>query len=212
MRIAAILLILGTVGDALAQAPPSSQPLTAPPPPPMPALRLTVPEPTVHAWHRARIMSGFGDALGIISTGLSLGTLIYIGATHYPPSVNDFTMRAPSPSDPEQVISFVASTASAIGFSLAAGSLAWRHHILDKLDADTGRGLFVGGTVVGLVGLVGIGASYFFAFTDYLSPHDQSIAVIATSLGGAALCTVGTILYARDAAKLNKAWLALTTF
>ena len=228
MRIAAILLVLGSVGDALAQAPlpsapstpsaPSAPstltaaPLTAPPPPPMPALHLTVPEPTVRAWHGARVMSGFGDALGIIGTGLSVGALIYIGATHYPPNVGDFTAPPPSPSDPVQVISFVASSASALGFALAAGSLGWRHHILDELDADTGRGLFIGGTVVGLVGLVGVGASYFFAFTDYLSPHDQSVAIITTTLGGAAICTIGTILYARDAAKLNKAWQALTTF
>ena len=207
MRIVAILLVLGSAFDARAQAP-----LTAPPPPPSMPLRLTVPEPTVRAWHGARVMSGFGDALGIIGTGLSLGALIYIGATNYPPSVGDFTKPAPSPSDPVQVISFVASSASALGFALAAGSLSWRHHILDGLDADTGRGLFIGGTVVGLIGLVSVGAGYFFGFTDYLNPHDRTVAVIATSLGGAAICAIGTILYARDAARINRTWQQLTTF
>jgi hypothetical protein len=220
MRAVALLLILGSLGDALAQEvptppplppPPAAQSLSMPAPPPPPSLRLTVPEPMVHDWHGARVMSGFGDAFGIIGTGLSLGALIYIAATNYPPSVGDFT-SIPKPSDPVQVISFVASTMSAVGFSLAAGSLSWRHHILDALEADTGRGLFVGGTVVGLVGLVGVGASYFFGFTDYLNPHNRTVAVIATSLGGAALCTIGTILYSRDAAKLNRAWERLTTF
>jgi hypothetical protein len=220
MRAVTMLLVVGTLGNALAQEvpippplPPSptrAQPLAMPAPPP-PPLQLTVPEPTLRAWRGSRVMSGFGDAFGIIGTGLSLGALIYIAATNYPPSVGDFT-SIPKPSDPVQVISFVASTMSAVGFSLAAGSLSWRHHILDALEADTGRGLFVGGTVVGLVGLVGVGASYFFGFTDYLNPHNRTVAVIATSLGGAALCTIGTILYSRDAAKLNRAWERLTTF
>jgi len=221
MRAVAMLLVLGTLADALAQEvptppplPPSptvAQPLAMPLPPPQPPLQLTVPEPMMRAWHGARVMSGFGDAFGIIGTGLSLGALIYIAATSYPPSVGDFT-APPKLSDPVQVISLVASTMSAVGFSLAAGSLSWRHHILDALDADTGRGLFVAGTVIGLGGLVGVGASYFFGLTDYLNPHDRTIAVIATSLGGATLCTIGTILYSRDAAKLNRAWERLTTF
>jgi hypothetical protein len=221
MRAVAMLLVLGTLGSALAQEVPTplpppptptvAQPLAMPAPPTPPSLQLTVPEPMLHEWHGARVMSGFGDAFGIIGTGLSLGVLIYIAATSYPPSVGDFT-APPKLSDPVQVISLVASTMSAVGFGLAAGSLSWRHHILEELDADTGRGLFVAGTVIGLVGLVGVGASYFFGFTDYLNPHDRTVAVIVTSLGGAAICTIGTILYSRDAAKLNRAWERLTTF
>ena len=97
-------------------------------------------------------------------------------------------------------------------FALAAGGLGWRHQILRRLDADPGRGLFLAGTVVGLVGLAAIATSYIIGFTDLVNPHDQSIAVLATSLGGSAVCNVGTAMYAKDSSNLTKAWKRLSTF
>jgi hypothetical protein len=121
-------------------------------------------------------------------------------------------LSVPKPTDTAQILSYVASSASALGFALSAGGLAWRHRILDELGADSGRGVFVGGTVVGVLGLGSIATGYFFGLTHYLEPHDQSIAVLATSLGGSALCIIGSIMYAADASRLNKVWKSLTTF
>jgi hypothetical protein len=120
--------------------------------------------------------------------------------------------RPPRPSDPAQTLSFVSSTSAAFAFGLSAGSLAWRHHILRKLDADPGRGLFLGGTVVGLVGLTAIVASYIVGFSSVGDTHAQGIAVLSTSLGGSAICNVATAMYAKDASNVQKAWKSLSTF
>ena len=121
-------------------------------------------------------------------------------------------MHSPHPSDTGPVLSYVGSSASALGFVLSAAGLGWRHHILGELAGDPGRGRFIGGSVVGVLGLIGVASGYFFGFTNYLNPHDQSIAVLAASLSGSALCTVGSALYAVDSSRLTKAWKSLTTF
>jgi hypothetical protein len=35
---------------------------------------------------------------------------------------------------------------------------------------------------------------------------------LATSIGGTTLCTVGSLLYASDSARMKRAWELLTTF
>ncbi len=196
---------------------PPPQPLVAAP---LPAPPLELAPPTVHAtvsrsmirrWRGARVMNGFAGAIGIVSTGLSLSSSIYIAAAHYPPSLSDFT-TVPKPSDPAQVLSYVSSTSAAFAFGLSAGGLAIRHHVLRELGADTGRGLFLGGTVVGLVGLASIAVSYIVGFSNVSDPRNQSIAVLSTSLGGSLLCNVATTMYAKDGSNLQKAWKNLTTF
>jgi hypothetical protein len=230
MRLVAIVMVLMPAVAASAQEPPPplpTQPLVAPPlppptemPPPDPRLDQTLGAPSVRAtmsksivrqWRGARVMNGFANVIGLLSTGLSLSSSIYVAAAHYPPSVNDLTSR-PSPGDPAQALSYVSSTSAAFAFGLSAGGLALRHHILRKLDADTGRGLFIGGTVVGLVGIAAIAVSYIVGFSNIGNTHDQGIAVLATSLGGSAICTVGTAIYAKDASNVQKVWKGLTTF
>lgn len=200
--------------EAVPPPPPSpSAPVVVEPPPP-PSLHLArtpVSPSTVARWHHARLLEGFGTAFGLIGSALSLTSAIYIVATDYPPSANDFLHPA-KPTDTAQILSYAASSTSALGFSLSAGGLAWQHRILDELGADPGRGLFVSGTAVGLLGLVGVGAGYFFGLTDYLNPHDQSIASLTTSLGGALLCTVGSLLYGADSARMKRVFTRLTTF
>ena len=75
-----------------------------------------------------------------------------------------------------------------------------------------GRGLFLSGTIVGLVGVAAIAVSYIVGFSNVGDPHNQSIAVLSTSLGGAMLCNVATTMYAKDGSNLQKAWKSLTTF
>jgi len=91
----------------------------------------------------------------------------------------------------------------------------WVSHepdILLQLDADPGRGLYVAGTVVGMAGLVAVGASYFFGFTDVLNPLAHSIALISLSLDDAATYIIGNALSSAHASKINRAWHSLPTF
>jgi hypothetical protein len=228
MRLVLVLMVL-TPGLAFAQAeapppPPTIDPyapVVAPPlGPPPPGLQATAPvaqaqltlSPSLRRqWRGARVMNGFADAIGLLSTGLSLSGTIYVLAAHYPPSVSDLT-APPKPSDPAQVLSFVSSTSSVFAFGLSAGGLAIRHHVLRQLDADTGRGLFLSGTVIGLVGIAAIVTSYIIGFSGGIDPHNGSIASLSTSLGGSALCNLGVALYAKDASNMQKVWKHLTTF
>jgi hypothetical protein len=236
MRLFAAVMVVGWIGNAAAQepAPPYRDPYGSPPSaaaavpaaamPPASTAEMAMPpsDPTalrmspqssrslIRQWRGARAMNGFANAIGLISAGLSVSSAIYVGAAHYPPSLT--SSSSPRPSDPAQLLSYVSSSSSAFGFALAAGGLGLRHHILRKLDADPGRGLFVAGTVVGLVGVASIITSYIVGFANVGNPHDQSIAVLATSLGGSAITNVGTAIYAKDASQVQKAWKALTTF
>jgi hypothetical protein len=227
-RMIVLACVLGVTGSAAGQEPeavaapslPQSVPAAAMPPPmndlpPADPTTLRAEGPSsrtfVRQWRGARVMNGFADAIGLLSTGLSISSAIYVAAAHYPPSAGDLT-SPPKPSDPAQALSYVSSGSSAFAFGLAAGGLAWRHAILRKLDADPGRGLFIAGTVVGLVGIASIVTSYIVGFVDVGNPHDQSIAVLVTSLGGSTIANVGVAMYAKDASKVQKAWKAMTTF
>jgi hypothetical protein len=238
----AIMVLAPVVGFAQEPPPsvndpystPAQQPLPPPasataypgaPPPPLVAAPLPAPQPGLempmvratlskslrHQWTGARVMNGFAGAIGIVSGGLSISNSIYVAAAHYPPSVSDLASQ-PKPSDPAQVLSYVTSTSAAFAFGLSAGGLAIRHHVLRELDADTGRGLFLGGTVVGLVGIAAIAVSYIVGFSNVANAQDQSIAVLSTSLGGSALCNVATAMYAKDATNMQKVWKGLGTF
>ncbi|MCU1282706.1 MAG: hypothetical protein JWM53_6252 [bacterium] len=228
MRLLCAVLLLAWVGDAVAQEPPPPPTVepspvveAAPPPPLRPtmdpaAMSLSVAqrpltERTVAKWRGARALQICGGVTGLISTGLSLSSTIYIFATGYPPSASDL-VRPAKPTDTGAVLAYVSSATSALGFTLSAGGLGWQHGILRELDADPGRNLYIGGTVVGVLGLIAIGASYFLGFTNYLDTHDQTIAALATSLGGAALCTTAAGIYAVDSSRMKKAWRNLTSF
>jgi hypothetical protein len=99
-----------------------------------------------------------------------------------------------------------------IGFGLSAGGLGWQHHILGELGADPGRGVYLGGTVLGILGTLATASGYFIGLTDYLNPHDQSISLLVTTLTGTALCTTAALMYAVDSSRMKKAWRNLTTF
>jgi hypothetical protein len=137
--------------------------------------------------------------------------VIYIAATHYPPSANDL-LNPPKPTDTGPVIAYVGSTTSAAGFILSASALGYEHHLLDRLGVDPGRGRFAIGTAIGVVGFVSVGASYFFGLTPYLDAHDQQVAVLATTIGGATLCAIAGVFYAIDSSRNKSVWNNLGTF
>ena len=95
---------------------------------------------------------------------------------------------------------------------LSASGLGYQHHLLYELGGDVSRGVFAGGTTIGLMGFLSVGASYFFGFTNYLNPHDQGIAILATSITGTGLCLLGGLLYTIDAGRMKRAWDRLGTF
>jgi hypothetical protein len=222
MRALAAMLAVALTFEAAAQEPPS--PLPAPPPPPpsvtIPAPPLQVqPLPTritpesdvIARWRRARIVSVIGTLLSLVGTGLSLASVIYVAATHYPPSGHDLLNQA-APSDPGPVLAYAGSTTSAAGFIFTAAALGYEHRILDRVGVDPGRGLFATGTVIGMLGFTAVGASYFFGLTNYLDAHDQQVAVLATSIGGAALCGLAGLVYLFDSSRDKKVWKHLSSF
>lgn len=222
MRLVVATLIVVLSFDAIAQEP--SPPL--PPPPPRIAVETIPPPPVAPAplplgimpapdvvdrWQRARIVSVVGTLLSVIGTGFSLASVIYIAATHYPPSANDL-LNPPSPSDPGPTLAYVGSSASAAGFVLSATALGYEHHLLDRVGVDPGRGYFGIGTAIGMVGFIGVGASYFFGLTDFFAPNDREIAVLATSIGGAALCGIAGLLFTIDSSRNMKVWKGIGSF
>jgi hypothetical protein len=222
MRALAAMLAVALTFEAAAQEPPAPLP---PPPPRPPTVTITAPPlavqplPTritpeadvIARWQRARIVSVIGTLLSLVGTGLSLASVIYVAATHYPPSAQDL-LNPPAPSDPGPVLAYVGSSTSAAGFIFSATALGYEHRILDRVGVDPGRGFFAAGTAIGLLGFTAVGASYFFGLTHYLDPHDQQVAVLATSIGGAALCGLAGLIYVFDSSRDKKVWKRLSTF
>ena len=219
-------------GPAIAPSPPGAPPppsVAMPPPPPPPptsasaSSTMTLPAPSltvarsrpspdmVGRWRTARALSVVGSVLNVIGTGLSLSSVIYIVATDYPPSATSLLAPA-KPSDVGPALAYAGASVSAAGFILSASGLGYQHRLLDELSADPGRGAFGVGTAFGIVGFANVGLSYFFGLTDYLNPHDQSVAILATSLTGTALCAIAGILYSVDSSRVKKAWEFVSTF
>lgn len=209
MRALAVVLVLALAFDVAAEEPP---PVVAPPPPPVVTSLHASPSPDmVRRWHTARVLSVLGSVLNVIGTGLSLSSAVYIAVTDYPPSANQLLTPA-KPSDPGPALAYAGASTSALGFVLSAAGLGYEHHLLDELGADPGRGMFGVGTTFGIVGFAGVGMSYFFGLTDHLNPHDQSVAILATSLSGTALCAIAGILYAVDSSHVKDAWTGVMRF
>ena len=204
-----------SAGDPTTTSPTSTPPVTVPPrqqSDTTTTVRAAPTEEVRQRWHTARVLSVTGSVINAIGTGLSVTSVIYIGVTNYPPNASDVLAPAAKPSDPGPALAYAGASVSAFGFVLNAAGLGYEHHVLDDLGADTGRGLFGAGTAFGIFGFASTGLSYFFGLTSYLNPHDQGIAILATSLTGTALCAIGGLLYATDSSRVLKAWRSVTTF
>jgi hypothetical protein len=172
-------------------------------------------------WHRSRVLYGVGGVTGLLGTTLSLASVAAVVITGYPCSPLDTDPMSKcknaidhpsSPTDAAPMLAFLGSSVSALGFVLSAAGLGYQHSLLTEVNADPGRGVFIGGTVIGVLGFASVGTSYFFGLTNYLNPHDQGVAILASTLTGAGLCALGGLLYLIDSARMKKAWERVTTF
>jgi len=204
--------------------------LTAPPttpPPPTTSTGWSVSPLMAARWHRGRVLYGVGSVIGLVGSALTLSSVLAVAITGYPCNPDDpihqinpndtcnkmgAMYTPPKPTDTAPLLAYMGSSASALGFVLAASGLGYQHHLLYEVGADPGRGVFAGGTTLGLLGFASVGLSYFFGFTNYLAPHDQGIAILASSMTGTVLCLVGGILYTSDASRLKRAWERISTF
>ncbi len=200
---------------------------TAPPPVSLAPVRLTVTQEWNDRWHRSRAVYAAGGVIGLLGTGLTLASVVAVAITGYPcdpfdPShagnpmdtcnPNAAIFHPSSPTNAAPMLAYLGSSLSAVGFVFSAAGLGWQHQLLAEANVDPGRGLFTGGTVLGVLGFASVGASYFFGFTNYLNSHDQGLAILATTLTGAGLCALGSLLYLIDSSRTKKAWERLTTF
>ena len=166
------------------------------------------------------MLYGVGSITSLLGSALTLTGVIVTAVTGYPcdPTVNMLTNSTcknttpPSPTDPAPMLSYLGSTTSALGFVFSAAGLGLQHHVLEEVQMDPGRGVFSTGTAFGVLGFMSVGASYFFGLTNYLNPHDQGLAILSTTIGGAGLCLLGGLLYTIDAAQLKRVWERIATF
>jgi hypothetical protein len=239
MRTSIVLAMLGWSFAARAQevpadppqstitetAPPVAEPTPPPPPPPVPEppVRTIITTPTgnlrvvpsqrqIDRWRRGRIVSTVGTFTGLVGTGLSLSSAIYVAVKDYPPSANDVLAPSASPTDVGPVLAYTGASLSSVSFILSAAGLGAQHSVLRDLGIDTDRGRFGAGTALGVIGTLSTGLSYFFGFTGYLNPHDQAIAILTTSISGTALCAIASILYLTDSSRMKRNWKTFTSF
>jgi hypothetical protein len=130
----------------------------------------------------------------------------------YPPSANDVLAPSAKPTDVGPMLAYTGASLSAVSFLLTAGGLGAQHSVLSHLGIDTGRGHFAAATTLGVLGTLSTATSYFFGFTGYLNPHDQSVAILTTSITGTALCGLASILYLIDSSRMKRNWKTYTTF
>jgi hypothetical protein len=236
MRSFALLVIIGLPLAALAQEPPQQPPQQPAIEAPAPAAPVVSPSPTpprslpptmAERWRRARITYGAGSVIGLLGDGLTLSSVLVVAITGYPCDPNDpvhmlnpndscnrnsASFKPPKPTDAAPLLAYIGSSVSALGFVVSAAGLGLQHQVLGELNADPGRGVFAAGTTIGVLGFMGVGASYVFGFTHFLDSHDQGIAILASSISGAGLCLIGGILYSIDSSRMRRVWERAFTF
>jgi hypothetical protein len=178
-------------------------------------------------WRTARNLYGFGTITGLLGTGLTLSSIIDVAVTGYPCDPTEHALsgktsdscnpnstkyRPSKPTDAATLLAYMGSSASALGFVFSASGLGYQHAILKELGNDPGRNIFHAGTAFGVFGFASVGAGYFFGLTHYLNPHDQALAILSTTIIGAGLCELGSLLYTIDASRTKKAFQKYSTW
>jgi hypothetical protein len=208
------------IGDAAAQeapspgvdpqpvvaADPAPPPVTyAPPPPPVaytppPPQPLGVPEATVSRFRTGRVLYGVGTAVGLIGSGLTVASIVLTSVYGI----------GSGPGEYGPALAYAGSGASGVAVLFGATGLGLQHSALASVGADTGRGLYATGTLFGILGLAGVGSSYYFGIAK---PVDNSETIaFGISIAATALLTVGGILYFADENRMVKVFRRLTTF
>ena len=172
----------------------------------------------VERWKHARRASTVGTVIGLLGAVLSLSSVALVAVTDYPCDSLDPNQScsngkpAPKPTDPAPLLAYIGSSTSALGFIISAAALGYQHSLLADHGADIGRGVFGVGTTLGVLGNAAVGLGYMFGATNFLNPHDKGLAVISSSLTGAGLCLLGSLLYTIDSSRMKSAWNRLGTF
>lgn len=176
-----------------AGGPPSLLPLA----PPMSPLAL-------RRFRTGRALYGVGTALGLVGSGLTVASIIVTAVYGLDASSGQSTaLIGPS-------LAYAGSGATGAGFIFGATGLGLQHSALDLVGRDPGRGMYAAGTLFGILGLCGIGTSYFFGLTHVVD-HSTEIA-FGTSIAASAFLTIGGLLYFSDINRLAAAYRRLTTF
>lgn len=176
---------------------PQLAPLSPPLSPPLHPLAL-------RRFRTGRALYGVGTALGLVGSGLTVASII-VTAVYGLDSSSGQSTAIIGPS-----LAYAGSGATGVGFVFSATGLGLQHNALDLVGRDPGRGMYAAGTVFGILGLCGIGTSYFFGLTNVVD-HSTEIA-FATSIAASAFLTIGGLLYFSDINRLAAAYHRLTTF
>ncbi len=177
-------------------ASPAPPPGYAPPPPAAPAL----PAATVSRFRSGRVLYGVGTAVGLIGSGLTVASIVLTSVYGI----------GPGPGQYGPALAYAGSGASGVAVLFAATGLGLQHSALASVGADTGRGLFATGTLFGILGLAGVGSSYYFGLAK---PVDNSDTIaFGISIAATVLLSVGGILYFADESRMVRIYRRLTTF
>jgi len=175
----------------------SGQPQLVPLSPPLNPLVL-------RRFRTGRALYGVGTALGLVGSGLTVASIIVTAVYGLDASSGQSTaLIGPS-------LAYAGSGATGAGFIFGATGLGLQHSALDLVGRDPGRGMYAAGTLFGILGLCGIGTSYFFGLTHVVD-HSTEIA-FGTSIAASAFLTIGGLLYFSDINRLAAAYRRLTTF
>ena len=151
-----------------------------------------------------RALYGVGTALGLVGSGLTVASII-VTAVYGLDSSSGQSTAIIGPS-----LAYAGSGATGVGFVFSATGLGLQHNALGLVGRDPGRGIYAAGTVFGILGLCGIGTSYFFGLTNVVD-HSTEIA-FGTSIAASAFLTIGGLLYFSDVNRLAAVYRRLTTF
>lgn len=177
-------------------AAPAPAPYALPPPPPPPPM----PSDAIRRFKAGRVLYGLGTATGLIGGGLtvaSIGLAIAYGTS------------GPT-GDYSRAFAYAGSASSGVSVIFGAVGLGLQHSALRQAGNDTGRGLYAVGTLLGLVGLAGVGASYYI---DLAKPVENPEKVaFGVSVAATALLITGGILYFADERRMYHVYRRLMTF
>lgn len=178
---------------------PPSPPLLSPvlPTNPMSAMAL-------QRYRTGRALYGVGTAFGLVGSGLTLASIVVTSVYGLGDSA-----------DPSKVLigpslAYAGSAATGAGFIFGATGLGLQHSALATIGQDPGRGIYAVGTLLGILGLGGIGASYFFGLTNYVD--NSTTIAFGTSIAASVLLTVGGLLCFSDQTRVGAVYRRLTTF
>lgn len=188
--------------DEAAQAEPVAEPVM-PQAMPMvpPAAGTTVDQARMQRRFKAgRVLYGVGTGLGMVGAGLTVSSIVVGSALGL-----EGTSGQVAP-----ILAYTGTGMTGGAFILSATGLGLQHSALMSRQADPGRGLFATGTVLGTLGLFGVGASYFLSATQLFDAATPT--AFGVSLGATALMTLGGLFYFADARRLGQAYRRITSF